>query len=62
MIMKTKSLHIHELNQLELKQISGGTFNYFAYAMGYVTGRAIATIKGAYAMGEDAGKNECECK
>jgi bacteriocin-like protein len=61
MIMKSKSLHINELNQLELKQISGGTFNYFGYAMGYLVGKAVATVKGAYASGHDAAQNNCEC-
>lgn len=59
--MNNKSQFVHELSQSSLRQISGGTFNYFAYAMGYVTGRAIAMVKGAYAIGYDSGKKECEC-
>ncbi|MCC5904986.1 MAG: hypothetical protein JJU13_02150 [Balneolaceae bacterium] len=60
--MKSKSFQLSELSHIELKQTSGGTFNYLAYAMGYVTGRAVAMVRGAYAMGNDAGQNECECQ
>jgi len=50
-----------ELSIVESKQISGGT-NYFAYAMGYIVGRAAAAVKGAYSRGYDAAKENCECK
>jgi len=49
-----------ELSIVESKQISGGT-NYFAYAMGYIVGRAISTYKGAYQDGYDSAQDQCEC-
>lgn len=49
-----------ELKKVELKQITGGT-NYFAYAMGYIAGRAVAVVKGAYSSGYDSGQDQCEC-
>lgn len=49
-----------ELNKVEYVQISGGT-NYFAYAMGYIVGRAVAAYKGAYQDGYDSAQDKCEC-
>lgn len=54
--------YLKELNQSEIKRTSGGTFNYFAYAMGYVVGTAVAVVEGAYASGYDAAENNCECE
>lgn len=59
--MNFKTSNFNELNKSETKKISGGTFNYFAYAMGYVVGTAVAVVEGAYASGYDAAQNNCEC-
>lgn len=53
--------HLKELNQSEIKKTSGGTFNYFVYAIGYAVGTAVAVVEGAYASGYDAAENNCEC-
>lgn len=59
--MNLKISNLQELNQSEIKQTSGGTFNYFGYAMGYIAGTAVAIVKGAYASGYDSAQNNCEC-
>jgi hypothetical protein len=60
-MMKFKTTHLNELSLSENKATNGGTFNYFAYAMGYIVGTAVATVQGAYASGYDAAEDNCEC-
>lgn len=59
--MNTHNLNLKELNPSDLRKTYGGTFNFFAYAMGYVVGTVEAIIVGAYESGYDAAQNNCEC-
>ena len=60
-IMYLDNSHLKELDPLEMNKTSGGTFNYFSYAMGYIVGTAVAVVEGAYASGYDAAQDNCEC-
>lgn len=57
-----KNNNLNQLSESEIREISGGAFNYFAYAMGYIVGTAQAAIGGAYQQGYDEAKNNCDCK
>lgn len=60
--MNLKHLGLKQLNHSEIKQTNGGTFNYFGYAMGYLVGKAVAIVEGAYASGYDSAQQNCECE
>lgn len=53
---------LKELSKSEIRHLSGGTFNYFGYAMGYVVGTVQAAIEGAYQQGYDEAQDNCDCK
>lgn len=60
-MMKNEKSLLREMNHCEMKTTNGGTFNFFAYAMGYAIGTAVAIVEGAYSSGYDSAQNNCEC-